>query len=186
MTMVYIQNRSWSARANGIPLFMITSKMPDFSNLRTFGCPTYAHINKSRRNKFRDKAFKGVFIGYAFDSPAWLIYNPATQRVTRNRSVTFDEELKSSATTPPPIIINDYESDDDDDTFVSGEQEPASPQVGSQDPVIPIPGEQQPPELPLPELHQPPIDTSMRRAAQLLKDIEAARLKMEREPRGLA
>jgi hypothetical protein len=63
MTVVYIRNRTWSAGANGIPLFMITNKMPDLSNLRTFGCPTYAHIDQSRRNKFEDKAFKGIFIG---------------------------------------------------------------------------------------------------------------------------
>jgi hypothetical protein len=111
MTMVYIRNRTWSAEANGIPLFMITNKMPDLSNLRTFGCPAYAHIDQSRKNKFEDKAFKGIFNGYALDSLAWLIYNPATERVTRTRSVTFDEEWKSTATTPPPIITNDYDFD---------------------------------------------------------------------------
>ena len=52
--------------------------------------------------------------------------------------------------------------------------------------VIPIPGKQQPHEPPLPELHQPPTDKFIRRGAQFAKDIEAARLKMEREPRGRA
>jgi len=92
-------------------------------------------------NKFEDNAFKGIFIGYAFDSPTWLIYNPASQRVTRTRSVTFDEEWKSTSTIPPPIITNDYDSDDDD-TCVSGEQEPTTPQLGVQEPVIPISREQ--------------------------------------------
>ena len=140
MTMVYIRNRTWSARANGIPLFIITNKMPDLSNLRTLGCLAYAHIDHSRRNKFEDKAFKGTLIGYAFDSPSRLIYNPVTQRVTRTRIVTFDEEWKSAATTLPPTINNDYDSDDDD-SFVPGEQEPAGPQSRAQDTVIPNPGE---------------------------------------------
>jgi hypothetical protein len=185
MTMVYIRNRTWSARANGIPMLMITNKLPDLSNLKTFGCPAYAHIDQSRRNKFEDKAFKGIFIGYAFDSPSWLIYNPATQRVARNRNVTFDEEAKPSTMTPPPTLTNDYETDDDD-VYVSGEQEPEAPHIGEQVPVIPIPGEQQPPETPLPARHQPPTDRSIRSAAQLAKDIEAARLRMERHPRGRA
>jgi hypothetical protein len=173
MTMVYISNRTWPAGANGIPLFMITNKMPDLSNLRTFGCLAYAHIDQSRKNRFEDKAFKDIFIGYAFDSPAWLIYNLATQQVTRTRRVTFDEEWKSPTKTPPPLDTNDIDSDDDG-TYVSGEQEPASPQA-AQEPVTPIPGEQ-----------QPPTDRTMRRAAQLLKDIEATKIIMEQEPRGRA
>jgi hypothetical protein len=52
---------------------MITNKMPDLSNFKTFGCLAYAHIDQSRRKKIEDKAFKGIFIGYAFDSPSWLI-----------------------------------------------------------------------------------------------------------------
>jgi len=68
LTMVYIRNRTWSAGANGIPWQIITIKPPDLSNLKTFGCPSYAHIDQSRRNKFDDKSFKGIFIGYAFDS----------------------------------------------------------------------------------------------------------------------
>jgi hypothetical protein len=107
MTMVYIRNRTWSTGANGISWFMITNKKPDLSKLRTFGCPAYAHIDPSRRNKFENKVFKGIFIGYAFDSSSWLIYNLATQRVTRTRSVTFDEEWKSPTTSLPPIITND-------------------------------------------------------------------------------
>jgi hypothetical protein len=182
MTMVYIHNRTWLAGANGIPLFMITNKMPDLSNLRTFRCPAYAHINQSRMNKFEDNAFKGIFIGYAFDSPEWLIYNPVTQRVTRTRNVTFDKEWKSASTTLPPFITNDYDSDDNDSS-VPGEQEPASPKLGVQEPAIPNPGEQQPSAPPQPELHQPPKDKTMRRVAQLLKDIEAAIVRMEREPR---
>ena len=70
LTMVYIRNPTWSTGANGIPWQLITNKPPDLSNLRTFGCPTYAHIDQSRKNKFDDKSFKDIFIGHAFDSLA--------------------------------------------------------------------------------------------------------------------
>ena len=45
MTMVYIRNRTWSNGTNGIPRFMITNKTPGLFNLKTFGCPAYAHID---------------------------------------------------------------------------------------------------------------------------------------------
>jgi hypothetical protein len=63
--MVYIRNRKWSTGANGIPWHIITNKTPDLSIIRTFGCPSYAHIDQSLRNKIEDKSFKGFFVGYA-------------------------------------------------------------------------------------------------------------------------
>ena len=71
---------------------LVTGKAPNVSNLRVFGCPTYVHIDVSLRKKFGDKARKGVFVGYAFDSPAWLVYNIVTRKVIRSRNVVFDED----------------------------------------------------------------------------------------------
>jgi hypothetical protein len=34
---------------------------------------------------------EGIFVGYAPDSPVWLVYNPRTRRVERSRSAVFDE-----------------------------------------------------------------------------------------------
>ena len=71
---------------------LVTGERPDIlSNLRVFGCPAYVHIDASLRKKFRDKAWKGIFVGYAFDSPAWMIYNPVTRHVIRSRNVVFDD-----------------------------------------------------------------------------------------------
>ncbi len=67
LTMVYIRNRCWSSGSNGIPLELVTGKVPIVSNLRVFGCPTYVHIDVFLKKKFGDKAWKGVFVGYAFD-----------------------------------------------------------------------------------------------------------------------
>ena len=83
---------------------MITNKPHDLSNLRTFGCPAYAHIDQSRRNKFDDNSFKDIFIGYAFDSPHLLIYNPKPQRVTRTRSVVVGEDWKSLTPMPSTLL----------------------------------------------------------------------------------
>jgi hypothetical protein len=50
------------------------------------------HIDVSLRKKFGERAWKGVFIDYDFDSHAWLVYNPVTRRFIRSRNVVFDEE----------------------------------------------------------------------------------------------
>jgi hypothetical protein len=61
------------------------------SSIRVFGCPAYAYVDKSQRRKLDDRAWKGIFVGYASYSPAWLVYNPATRRVVSSRNVVFDE-----------------------------------------------------------------------------------------------
>jgi len=89
---VYIRNRVWSAGAGGIPYQMVHGVAPDLGNLRVFGCPAYVHLDASRRMKMDDRAWRGIFVGYAPDSPAWLVYNPETRNVLRSRNVTFDED----------------------------------------------------------------------------------------------
>ena len=50
------------------------------------------HVSTSTsRRKLDDRAWKGVSVGYATDSPVWLVYNPRTRRVERSRNVDFDE-----------------------------------------------------------------------------------------------
>jgi hypothetical protein len=56
-----------------MPLELVTGKVPNLSNLRVFDCPTYVDIDMSLRRKFGDKAWKGVFVGYAFDSSVRLV-----------------------------------------------------------------------------------------------------------------
>ncbi len=106
--MIYVRNKLWDTSANVVPYAALHGRIPDMSNLRTFGCPAYVHIDLSQRAKFSAKAWQCIFVGYAFDSPAWLVYNPITKKVIRSRSVVFDEawrhDLPSHVTTgePPP------------------------------------------------------------------------------------
>lgn len=64
---------------------------PGLANLRVFGCPAYVHVDKGQLRKLDDKAWKGVFVGYADDACAWLVYQPRTRRVVLSRDVVFDE-----------------------------------------------------------------------------------------------
>jgi len=65
------------------------------------------HIDVSKRKKLQDKAWKGTFMGYAFDSPAWLIYNPITRKVIRSRNVVFNELWRP---TVPSAVSYDTDS----------------------------------------------------------------------------
>ena len=81
-----------------MPVEIVTGERPDLSNLRVFGCPAYVHIDASLREKLGDKAWKGTFVGYAFDSPAWLIYNPTTRHAIQSRNVVFDGSTRHGGT----------------------------------------------------------------------------------------
>ncbi|KAH9648835.1 hypothetical protein KPL70_025759 [Citrus sinensis] len=61
-TACYIVNRSPSSGINfRTPIELWTGKPADYSNLRVFGCPAYAH---TKQGKLEPRALKGVFIGY--------------------------------------------------------------------------------------------------------------------------
>ena len=70
LTVVYVRNRVWNSGAGCIPFQRVTGRLPDLSHLRVFGCPAFVHVDKSARRKLADKAWEGIFVGYAPDSPA--------------------------------------------------------------------------------------------------------------------
>jgi hypothetical protein len=88
---VHVRSRVYSSGAGGVLFTLATGRRADLSPMRVFGCPAYVHVDKSQRRKLDDRAWKGVFVGYASESPAWLAYTPLTRRVVGSRSVVFDE-----------------------------------------------------------------------------------------------
>jgi hypothetical protein len=88
---VHVRNRVHRGGAGGVPFTLATGRRADLNTMRVFGCLACVHVDKSQRRKLHDRAWKGVFVGYASESPAWLVYNPATRRVVISRNVVFDE-----------------------------------------------------------------------------------------------
>jgi hypothetical protein len=88
---VHVRARMHSGGAGGVPRTSATGRRADWCSVRVFGCPAYVHVNKSKRRKLDDRAWKGVFVGHACESPAWFVYNHATRRVVRSRTVVFDD-----------------------------------------------------------------------------------------------
>jgi hypothetical protein len=60
-TAVYIMNRTPTAAVHGMtPEEKFTSKKPDVSHLRVFGCITYVHVPDEKRSKL-DQKLRSVF-----------------------------------------------------------------------------------------------------------------------------
>lgn len=127
---VYIRNRVWSSGAEGIPFLLVTGRSPDLSRLRVFGCPAYVHVDKNSRQKLSHRAWRGVFVGYADDSVAWLVYNPNTRRVIASRNVVFDELVS-----PGRVVGEGADAEDDDPGepafYPTPDQEPSNPDLAA-------------------------------------------------------
>ena len=138
---VHIRNRVCSSGAGGVPYQLVTGRPADLSSMRVFGCPAYVHVDKSQRRKLDDRAWKGVFVGYAPESPAWLVYNPTTRRVVSSRNVVFDESaIISMGESCPAREMLDAEAGDDSTSDEAAREKPDT-LVGETQPVDEAPRE---------------------------------------------
>ena len=126
----YIRNRCYHQRIKQTPVFMLTGKVPNVSKLHVFGsvCYAYTEINKK---KLDPRSKKGVFLGYDQYSPAYLVYDPKTEKVSKHRCVKFTEKYEhevvqpSEASKPKPSVEfappedNTYHYNYDDDDYPS-------------------------------------------------------------------
>ena len=91
-TVVYLRNRSPSSYLSGhTPFEFWYGHKPDVSNLRVFGCVCYVHIPDSHRRKLDPKAYKAVFVGYPTGTKGYKVFNIASGKFFRARSVLFSE-----------------------------------------------------------------------------------------------
>jgi hypothetical protein len=122
---VHVRNRVHSGGAGGVTFTVATGRRADLSSMRVFGCPACVHVDKSQRRKLDDRALKGIFVGYASESPAWLAYNHVTRRVVSSRDVVFDETVVLSMGESNAEQRNDDEEDSIPRTMCS--EEPDNP-----------------------------------------------------------
>lgn len=66
---------------------MLTGKSPDLSKLWIFGSECYAYIHDHK--KLDPRCERAIFVGYSKSSPAYLVYNPHTEKVSKHRLVKF-------------------------------------------------------------------------------------------------
>lgn len=113
LTAAYLVNRSptKAVKLNKTPYEMWHNKKPKLGHLKIFGCTVYVH-NKTRKNKFDSKSYKGILVGYMQNG--YKIFNPESGKFIVARDVIFDEftykksrqELKNNMITIGNEIIN--------------------------------------------------------------------------------
>jgi hypothetical protein len=105
---VYIMNRTPTAAVHGMTLKeKFTSKKPNVSHFRVFGCIAYVHVPDEKRSKLDPKAEKCIFIGYSLEQKGYRCFNLSTQKLQLSIDVVFDEMVSWY---PPLKIVEDGEA----------------------------------------------------------------------------
>jgi hypothetical protein len=115
---VYLRNRTFS-RAVGlsgvVSNTLLTSKAPDASKFRVFGCIVFAKVPHKLRRKRGEKTFSGVLVGYLFDAPWYRVYNPVTRPITASVHAAFQKDVPCfGVSTPIDSLITDAAVTDSD------------------------------------------------------------------------
>lgn len=65
--------------------------MPDYQDLRVFGCLCFATVVPHPTDKFAPRAIKGVFVGYPFGTKGYRVLDLDTKQTFVSRDVMFYE-----------------------------------------------------------------------------------------------
>ncbi|KAI4303367.1 hypothetical protein MLD38_039008 [Melastoma candidum] len=85
----YLVNRSpHRALGSKTPHEVWSGNPSDYSHLRVFGCPAYAHV---KEGKLEPRAKKCIFLGYQSGVKGYRLYCPEARKFMISRDVTFDE-----------------------------------------------------------------------------------------------
>ncbi|KDQ62768.1 hypothetical protein JAAARDRAFT_190048 [Jaapia argillacea MUCL 33604] len=174
---VHIYNHQPMARHKWkTPIEMWEGKQPDVSYFRVFGCKASVLVNKELRRKGDPKSQFVMFIGYAPDSKAYLLWDRTARKVITSSNVQFDESvfphkenssLPSTPAAPQPI---EFESLVDLELDPVPDPQPANDPPQPLDPVpvpqVPVPRQvrQRPPVPEEPVDPQPLLERRERRA----------------------
>ncbi len=93
-TAAYLKNRTpHNALGGRLPVEVGTDETLEPHRLRTFGCAAFVQMEKGLRDgKGGDVRWKGMFVGYSPESPAWLILDPSSGRIREAYHVKFVED----------------------------------------------------------------------------------------------
>ena len=103
----------------------------DYSNLRIFGCPAYAHINSG---KLAPRAIECIFLCYAFESKGYRLWcsESKSQKLILSRDVIFNDDALLSSGKPSFLSSTNT-------TNMHGTNEKVEFEFKSSDPGIDVP-----------------------------------------------
>jgi hypothetical protein len=132
----YISSCVWSGGADGVTYQLVACLPLDLDRLRMYGCPCFMYIDKQLRRKHNDRAWKGVFVGYALDSPTYSVWNTRAQHLVCSCTVEFDELAVVGSTVMGEkihsIYEDDYDSEDSGNATIQPHEDPANILLGDQ------------------------------------------------------
>ncbi len=75
------------------PKEKFTSKKPDVSHLKVFGCIAYVHVPNEKKSKLDPKVEKCIFIGYFLEQKGYRCFNPSIRKLQVSKNVVFNEMI---------------------------------------------------------------------------------------------
>ena len=87
----HVRNRCYNDRTENTPYFKLTGRKPNLSKMWVFGSDCYAY--KHDHKKLNPRGERGIFVGHSKNSPAYQIYNPHTEKVSKHRLVKLKETV---------------------------------------------------------------------------------------------
>jgi hypothetical protein len=78
---------------NKTPHEVWTGRKPSLGHLKVFGCTAYSKIVKPHLKKLDDRSRKLVYFGVEEGSKAYMLYDPATNKIVVSRDAVFEEKL---------------------------------------------------------------------------------------------
>ncbi|MBW0472511.1 hypothetical protein O181_012226 [Austropuccinia psidii MF-1] len=116
---------------------------PPLSKLKPFGCKSWLKTPKHQiSNKFRPKAWDGIFLGYKNEASSYRILRTSDQKIVISKHVLFDKEKFPSLTSQEqsideassffPGLKQDMEKNLPDDTEIN-ENNPSIKTSSSED-----------------------------------------------------
>ena len=116
-TAAYIKNRTPAnaIKQNKTPFERWYGKKPNVSNLKVFGCITYAHVPDSQRQKLDKKSKKLRFVGYSLEHKGYRLISEETLKVIIHRDAVFNETAlgheDKADNKVVDIVMNDHGED---------------------------------------------------------------------------
>ncbi|KAJ9537531.1 hypothetical protein OSB04_030264 [Centaurea solstitialis] len=98
-TACYLINRSPSVTLDKkTPMEVWNGSPADYTDLKIFGCPTYARVDNG---KLEPRAVKCKFLGYKDGVKGFRLWCPETKKILISQDVTFDEASMLHDSPPP-------------------------------------------------------------------------------------
>ncbi|KAL0423503.1 UNVERIFIED_CONTAM: Retrovirus-related Pol polyprotein from transposon RE2 [Sesamum radiatum] len=125
LTATYIINRLPTSVFWKTPYEVLYNRSVDYSMVRTFGCLAFATNVLPQKSKFTKRAYRCVFVGYAFGQKGYKLYDLDDKVLFVSRDVVFHEGIfpykntpDSSNEFPFPVAVRDEDSTSNQTTSV--------------------------------------------------------------------